>query len=406
MVTTVTVPVALGGSGLTYTSDDNPLTGFGNGGHEVRFPLALDDTVSMAATAVAAASAAAAGLTASAYSGTSASAVALGVGNKTLTTQAGKSWFVGQFLQLVSGIGNYMQGQVTAYAGTSLTVSVSRSVGSGSASAWIIMPGGSWDSSAATAAALTIDAPTNGAASNTAVPNGMLMLANSAVTTMLVTHGFFSGGGAPYGWVQPRTSNAASFYNYVLCPVGGDVLVGTDTPAASGQARLLSAGGFRVQGGAMPTGAGISLVGNVVSGRLCTTNVYAINSYVDDGKLEIASASSSGQVTGVVMNGGTANINAGTMQFFTKSAEAARITPNGEFLLNTATAQAGYKMVVSGALYVTSPIRPGSYTKATLPAAGSYTGAQIYVTDDSNGSTPAFSDGTAWRRVADRTVVA
>lgn len=45
-----------------------------------------------------------------------------------------------------------------------------------------------------------------------------------------------------------------------------------------------------------------------------------------------------------------------------------------------------------------------SYAKASLPAAT--TAAQlIYVTDDTGGATPAFSDGTNWRRVADRAVI-
>jgi hypothetical protein len=46
-----------------------------------------------------------------------------------------------------------------------------------------------------------------------------------------------------------------------------------------------------------------------------------------------------------------------------------------------------------------------SYTVATLPTASSYTGGMIYVSDESGGSIPAFSDGTDWRRVTDRAVV-
>lgn len=46
-----------------------------------------------------------------------------------------------------------------------------------------------------------------------------------------------------------------------------------------------------------------------------------------------------------------------------------------------------------------------SYTVATLPAAASYTAAWIYVTDETGGAVPAFSDGTNWRRCTDRAVV-
>jgi hypothetical protein len=45
------------------------------------------------------------------------------------------------------------------------------------------------------------------------------------------------------------------------------------------------------------------------------------------------------------------------------------------------------------------------YTVATLPAAASFTGGMIYVSNESGGAVPAFSDSTDWRRVTDRAVV-
>lgn len=45
-----------------------------------------------------------------------------------------------------------------------------------------------------------------------------------------------------------------------------------------------------------------------------------------------------------------------------------------------------------------------SYAKASLPSAAT-AGQLIYVSDDTGGATPAFSDGTNWRRVADRNVI-
>jgi hypothetical protein len=44
-----------------------------------------------------------------------------------------------------------------------------------------------------------------------------------------------------------------------------------------------------------------------------------------------------------------------------------------------------------------------SYTVATLPTG--VTGGQIFVTDETGGSIPAFYDGTNWRRVTDRAIV-
>lgn len=51
-------------------------------------------------------------------------------------------------------------------------------------------------------------------------------------------------------------------------------------------------------------------------------------------------------------------------------------------------------------------IRTKSYTVATVPSASTAgAGAQIYVSNESGGATVAFSDGTNWRRVADRAII-
>lgn len=46
-----------------------------------------------------------------------------------------------------------------------------------------------------------------------------------------------------------------------------------------------------------------------------------------------------------------------------------------------------------------------SYAKASLPSAANFAQGMIWVPDDIGGSTPAFSDGTNWRRVADRNII-
>jgi len=51
------------------------------------------------------------------------------------------------------------------------------------------------------------------------------------------------------------------------------------------------------------------------------------------------------------------------------------------------------------------PVVPTSYTVATLPSAAT-AGAIIYVTDETGGATHASADGTNWRRMSDRTIVA
>lgn len=46
------------------------------------------------------------------------------------------------------------------------------------------------------------------------------------------------------------------------------------------------------------------------------------------------------------------------------------------------------------------------YTVATVPAAATNQGAMVMVTDEVGGYVPAFSDGTNWRRVTDRNIIA
>jgi len=49
-------------------------------------------------------------------------------------------------------------------------------------------------------------------------------------------------------------------------------------------------------------------------------------------------------------------------------------------------------------------VQLATYTVTTLPSATA-AGGLIYVFDEVGGSTPAFSDGIAWRRVSDRAIV-
>lgn len=60
-------------------------------------------------------------------------------------------------------------------------------------------------------------------------------------------------------------------------------------------------------------------------------------------------------------------------------------------------------LVISGLIYPDQFVLP-SYTVSTLPSA-SIAGGMIYVSNESGGAVPAFSDGTNWRRVTDRAIV-
>ena len=62
-------------------------------------------------------------------------------------------------------------------------------------------------------------------------------------------------------------------------------------------------------------------------------------------------------------------------------------------------------LIQTGAVRAGGPVRPGSFTVATLPAAADHAGALVDVTDEAGGRTLAMSDGADWRRVHDRAVV-
>lgn len=52
-----------------------------------------------------------------------------------------------------------------------------------------------------------------------------------------------------------------------------------------------------------------------------------------------------------------------------------------------------------------SPARLPAYSKADLPAAASWPYCWVFVKDAAAGAQPAFSDGSAWRLAADRSIV-
>jgi len=70
-------------------------------------------------------------------SGTSVSNLSVALGSANFTTQADIVWSLGQRLRATNvGGTKVMEGPITAYTGTSLTINVDKIVGSGSNSAW------------------------------------------------------------------------------------------------------------------------------------------------------------------------------------------------------------------------------------------------------------------------------
>ena len=78
------------------------------------------------------------GATGAGYGGTSATSLAIGTGSKAFTTQAGLAYQVGTYVRAASTAGgaNFMEGPVTAYSGTTLTINVTKVGGSGTLASW------------------------------------------------------------------------------------------------------------------------------------------------------------------------------------------------------------------------------------------------------------------------------
>jgi hypothetical protein len=89
--------------------------------------------IAAAASANAAAASALTAVNAPGSQGTSTTSHNISTGSKTFTTQSGKSWIVGQWVLISNSASaaNYMVGYITAYSGTSLTVDVQSTAGSG-----------------------------------------------------------------------------------------------------------------------------------------------------------------------------------------------------------------------------------------------------------------------------------
>ncbi len=85
-----------------------------------------------------------AGLGEALHAATSATSLAVGTGARTFVTQAAKDFAPGSFVLATSAgdPSNYMLGQVTAYAGTSLTIAVEKSNGSGTHADWTLRASG------------------------------------------------------------------------------------------------------------------------------------------------------------------------------------------------------------------------------------------------------------------------
>lgn len=102
-------------------------------------------TMNLVGPAGAAGAAGATGPAGASYAGTSATNVAIGTGAKAFTTQAGLAYQVGNYIRLSSSASplNFMEGTISTYVGTALTINCTKISGSGSFADWVLSPSGS-----------------------------------------------------------------------------------------------------------------------------------------------------------------------------------------------------------------------------------------------------------------------
>jgi len=136
----------------------------------------------------AAGAAGATGATGAGYLATSTTSLAIGTGSTAFTTQAGLAYSAGARARASSTAdgGNYMEGLVTAYSGTTLTINVTATGGSGSHADWNIN--------------LVGQPGTNGAGSGTvtsvAFSGGLVTVTNPSAAASMTVAG--TSGGIPY----------------------------------------------------------------------------------------------------------------------------------------------------------------------------------------------------------------
>lgn len=103
---------------------------------------AAGSATAAAGSATAAAASATSAVNAPGTSGTSTTSLTIGTGDTpTITTQSGKSWVVGQPVQIArtsAPTTTFMAGQIKSYSGTSLVVTITTTQGSGTATDWTI----------------------------------------------------------------------------------------------------------------------------------------------------------------------------------------------------------------------------------------------------------------------------
>jgi hypothetical protein len=242
--------------------------------------------------------------------------------------------------------------------------------------------------------------------------NGTAVLANSVGSTVTFTAGnniAITGNNTSKtvtigvtGISLNSISNGTSNVNVVSS--GGNVTVGI---GGTGNVAVFNSGGLAITGNITGNGSGLSGI-NAFSNITVTGGNSAVADSIADTLTLTA-----GTGISIVVDSATDTITIGTQggsEIFVDGADFGTVTEpvtlsdDLGLVTDAVTQEADLgALVTSGLIYPDQFVLP-SYTVSTLPSAA-IAGAMIYVTNESGGAVPAFSDGTNWRRVTDRAIV-
>lgn len=197
-------------------------------------------------------------------------------------------------------------------------------------------------------------------------------------------------------------SNGTSNVNVVSS--GGNVTVGVGGTA---NVAVFSTGGLSVSGNVQGNGSqltGINAFSNItVSGgnSITADNISDTLTITAGAGISIVADASTDTLTIATSAGSDIFVDGADFGTVTEPVTA---SDDLGLVTDSVTAQSDLgELVISGLIYPSQFVLP-IYTVSTLPSA-SPSAQMIYVSNESGGAVPAFSDGTNWRRVTDRAIV-
>jgi hypothetical protein len=167
------------------------------------------------------------GATGPSYAGTTSTNLTIGTGNKTITTQEGRAYVAGTRLRVSLAYNSadfWMEGVVTAYSGTTLSLAVDKTHGAGTNNDWTIslagQPAKEFGGASTTSIAIGAGAKVFTTQADLAYLSGARVRASSAANTSNWMEGVVTYGGAMLSINVDKTSGSGTFADWNFNPAG------------------------------------------------------------------------------------------------------------------------------------------------------------------------------------------